>query len=50
MCLKDLRKSFDKVTGRVMQWALRKKRLPEILVKAVMSLYAGLKTNVKVGF
>ena len=27
---------------RVTQWALRKKGLPEVLVKAVMSLYEGL--------
>ena len=33
-----------------MQWALRKKGLPEILVKAVMSLYEGSKTKVKVEF
>ena len=32
-----------------MQWALRKKRLPEILVKARMSLYEGSKTKFKVG-
>ena len=32
-----------------MQWALRKKEVPEILVKAVISLYEGSKTKVKVG-
>ena len=32
-----------------MQWSLRKKGLPGILVKAVMSLYEGSKTTVKVG-
>ena len=32
-----------------MQWALRKKRLPEILVKARMSLYEGSKKKFKVG-
>ena len=31
-----------------MQWTLRKKELPEIFVKAVMSLYEGSKTKVKV--
>ena len=49
MCFMDLEKAFDRVPRRVMQWALRKKGLPEILVKAVMSLYEGLKTKVKVG-
>ena len=32
----------------LMQQAQRKKELPEILVKAVMSLYEGLKAKVKV--
>ena len=31
-----------------MQWAQRKKELSEILVKAVMSLYEGSKTKLKV--
>ena len=44
-------KTFDRVPRRVMQWALRKKELPEILVKAVISLYMyeGSKSKVKVG-
>ena len=33
-----------------MQWELRKKGLPDILVKAVMSLSEGTMTKVKVGF
>ena len=49
MCYMDLKKAFERVARRVMQWALRKKGLPKILVKAVMSLYEGLKTKVKVG-
>ena len=44
----DFEKLFDRVERRVMQWALRNKGLPEILVKAVMNLYEGLKTKVKV--
>ena len=49
MCFLDLKKAFDRVPKRVMQWELRKKGLPEILVKGVMSLYEGSKTKVKVG-
>ena len=49
MCFVDLEKAFDRVPRKVKQWALRMKRLPEILVKAVMSLYEGSKTKVKVG-
>ena len=50
MCFMDLKKAFDRISRRVMQWALRKKGLPEILVKVVMSLYEDLKTKIKVGF
>ena len=30
-----------------MEWALRNKGLPEVLVQAVMSLYEGSRTKVK---
>ena len=43
------REGFDRVPKRVIQWALKKKGLPEILVKALMSLYEGSKRKVKVG-
>ena len=49
MCFVDLEKTFDRVPRRVMEWAMRKKGLPEILVKAVMSLYEGAETKVRVG-
>ena len=49
MCFVDLENTFDRVPRRAMQWALRKKGLPEILMKAVMSLYEGSKMKVKVG-
>ena len=39
MCFVDLEKAFDRVPRKVMKWALRKKSLPEVLVKAVMSMY-----------
>ena len=45
----DLEKAFDRVPRRVMQSAMRKKGLPEILVKAVMSLYEGSKMKVITG-
>ena len=41
MCFVDLEKAFDRVPRRVMEWAMRKKGLPEIMVKVVMSLYEG---------
>ena len=49
MCFVDLEKVFDRVPRRVMQWALRKKKLPQMLVKAVMSLHERSKTKVKAG-
>ena len=49
MCFVDLEKAFDRVPRKVMEWAMRKKGLPEILVKAVMSLYEGAETKVRVG-
>ena len=49
MCFVDLEKAFDRVPRKVMKSALRKKILPEVLVKAVMSLYEGSRTKVRVG-
>ena len=49
MCFVDLEKAFDGVPRRVMEWAMRKKGLPEILVKAMMSLYEGAERNFRVG-
>ena len=44
----DFDKAFDRVLRKVMQWALRKQGLAEVLVQAVMSLYEGSKTKVRV--
>ena len=49
MCFVDLEKVFDRVPRKVIEWALRKKSLPKVLVKAVMSLYEGSRTKVGVG-
>ena len=35
----DLKKAFDGVPRKIMEWALRKKGLAEVLVQAVVSLY-----------
>ena len=47
MCFVDLGKAFDRAPRRVMEWGMRKKGLPEILVKALMSLHEGAETKVK---
>jgi hypothetical protein len=49
MCFVDLEKAFDRVLRKVIEWALRKKGVNERLVGAVMRLYEGAKTKVKVG-
>ena len=49
MCFVDLEKAFDGVPRGVTEWDMRKKGLPEILVKTMMSLYEGAETKVRVG-
>ena len=49
MCFVDLEKAFDRVPRKVLEWAMRKKGIPEVMVRAVMSLYEGAKTRVRVG-
>ena len=44
----DLEKAFDRVPRKVLEWAIRKKGIPEVLVRPVMSLYEGAKTRVRV--
>ena len=50
MCFVDIENAFDRVPRKVIRWAMRKKGLPEVIVRAVMSLYQGAKTKVRVGF
>ena len=49
MCLVDLEKAFDRVPRKVLEWTMRKRGMPEAMVRAVMSLYEGAKTRVRVG-
>ena len=49
MCFIDLEKAFDRVPRKVVEWALRKRGVPGVMVRAVMSLYKGSKTRVRVG-
>ena len=48
MCFVDLKKALDRVPRKIMERAMRKKKVPEV-VKAVMNLYNGAKTKVKGG-
>ena len=49
MCFVDIEKALHRIPRKVIEWAMRKKGLPEIIVRAVMSLYHGVKTKVPVG-
>ena len=49
MCFVDMEKAYDRVPRKVMEWAMRKNCLSEVMVRAVMSLYDGAKTRVRVG-
>ena len=47
MCFVDMEKAFDRVPRKVMEWAMRKKGLSAVIVRAVVSLYDGAKTRVR---
>ena len=60
VCFVDMEKTCDRVPKKVMEWAMRKKGLSEVIgavmvmvevvmVQAFMSLYNGAKTRVRVG-
>ena len=50
MCFVDIDKAFDRVRRKMMEWAMRKKDLLEVVVGAVMNHYPGSKTKARVGF
>ena len=48
MCFVDIEKAFDTVLRKMMEWAMRKKGLPEVIVTTVMKIYHWAKTKVRV--
>ena len=49
MCFVDLEKAFDRVPRKVLEWAMRKRGVPEAMMRAVLSLYEGARTRVRIG-
>ena len=47
-CFVDPEKAFDRVPRKVLEWAMRKKGIPDVLVRSVLSLYLRAKTRVGV--
>ena len=48
LCFVDLEKAFDRVPRKVLEWAMKKKEMPEVLVRSVANLYEGAKSRVRV--
>ena len=48
MCFVDQEKAFDRVPRKMLELAMRKKGIPEVLDRSVMCLYEGAKTRVRV--
>ena len=44
----DLEKVIGRVIRKLLKWAMRKKGIPEAMVKSVMSVHKGAKTRVRV--
>ena len=49
MCFVDLEEAYDRVPRKVVEWAMRKKGIPEVLLTAAMCLYKGAGRKVIVG-
>ena len=48
MCFVDIERAFDRVLSKVMEWAVRKKELLEVIMRTMMSLYCRAKPKFRV--
>ena len=44
MCFVDVEIDFDRLSRKMLEWGMRMKGIPEVLVRSVMRLYDGAKT------
>ena len=48
VCFADIKKAFHRVSRKVLEWAMMKKRISDVLARSVRSLHEGAKTKVRV--
>ena len=46
-CFVDLEKAYDRVPREIVYWCLRKKRVPEKLVRLIKVMYQGARTTIR---
>ena len=47
MCFVELEKAFDRVARKVLDWSMKKKEIPGVLVRSVLKLYEGVMTRAR---
>ena len=48
MCVVDLEKVFDRLPRLVLEWAMRKRGMPDVLLRSVICLCEGARTRIRV--
>ena len=45
ICFIDLEKAIDRLLKKMLEWTMRKKGIPDVLDRSVMSLYEGAESK-----